>query len=145
MPDRITKEQRSLNMSHIRSKDTSIEVRVRKSLFNDGFRYRKNVSKLPGKPDIVLEKYKTVIFVNGCFFHHHSGCKLAYVPKSNTDYWVAKFERNVINDEKNKKMLEKIGYQVITLWECEIKKDFTKTLELLEFKIISNLNKGMHK
>lgn len=132
-------------MSHIRSKDTSIEVRVRKSLFNDGFRYRKNVSKLPGKPDIVLEKYKTVIFVNGCFFHHHSGCKLAYVPKSNTDYWVAKFERNVINDEKNKKMLEKIGYQVITLWECEIKKDFTKTLELLEFKIISNLNKGMHK
>lgn len=145
MPDKITKEQRSLNMSHIRSKDTSIEVRVRKSLFNDGFRYRKNVSKLPGKPDIVLEKYKTVIFVNGCFFHHHSGCKLAYVPKSNTDYWVAKFERNVINDEKNKKMLEKIGYQVITLWECEIKKDFTKTLELLEFKIISNLNKGMHK
>lgn len=132
-------------MSHIRSKDTSIEVRVRKSLFNNGFRYRKNVSKLPGKPDIVLEKYKTVIFVNGCFFHHHSGCKLAYVPKSNTDYWVAKFERNVINDEKNKKMLEKIGYQVITLWECEIKKDFTKTLELLEFKIISNLNKGMHK
>lgn len=132
-------------MSHIRSKDTSIEVRVRKSLFNDGFRYRKNVSKLPGKPDIVLEKYKTVIFVNGCFFHHHCGCKLAYVPKSNTDYWVAKFERNVINDEKNKKMLEKIGYQVITLWECEIKKDFTKTLELLEFKIISNLNKGMHK
>lgn len=145
MPDKITKEQRSLNMSHIRSKDTSIEVRVRKSLFNNGFRYRKNVSKLPGKPDIVLEKYKTVIFVNGCFFHHHSGCKLAYVPKSNTDYWVAKFERNVINDEKNKKMLEKIGYQVITLWECEIKKDFTKTLELLEFKIISNLNKGMHK
>lgn len=145
MPDKITKEQRSLNMSHIRSKDTSIEVRVRKSLFNDGFRYRKNVSKLPGKPDIVLEKYKTVIFVNGCFFHHHSGCKLAYVPKSNTDYWVAKFERNVINDEKNKKMLEKIGYQVITLWECEIKKDFTKTLELLEFKIISNLNKGLHK
>lgn len=145
MPDKITKEQRSLNMSHIRSKDTSIEVRVRKSLFNDGFRYRKNVSKLPGKPDIVLEKYKTVIFVNGCFFHHHSGCKLAYVPKSNTDYWVAKFERNVINDEKNKKMLEKIGYQVITVWECEIKEDFTKTLESLEFNIISNLNKGMYK
>lgn len=131
MADRITKEQRSLNMSQIRSKDTSIEIMVRKSLFNNGFRYRKNVSRLPGKPDIVLPKYKTAIFVNGCFFHHHKNCRLAYTPKSNTDYWINKFDRNNVNDIGNKKLLEQLGYHVITVWECEIKNDFENRMNLL--------------
>ena len=91
MPDRISREKRSWNMSQIKGKDTSIEVMVRKYLFKHGFRYRKNVSALPGKPDILLPKYKTVIFVNGCFWHHHYGCKSAYIPKSKTDYWINKF------------------------------------------------------
>lgn len=131
MADRITKEQRSLNMSHIRSKDTSIEIMVRKSLFNNGFRYRKNVTRLPGKPDIVLPKYKTAIFVNGCFFHRHKNCRLATMPKSNVDYWTSKFDRNIANDIKNKELLEKMGYKVITVWECEIRNDFENRIKLL--------------
>ena len=131
MADRITKEQRSLNMSNIRSKDTSIEIMVRKSLFNNGFRYRKNVTRLPGKPDIVLPKYKTAIFVNGCFFHRHKNCRLATMPKSNVDYWTSKFDRNIANDIKNKELLEKMGYKVITVWECEIRNDFENRIKLL--------------
>lgn len=131
MADRITKVQRSLNMSHIRGKDTSIEIMVRKSLFNNGFRYRKNVSRLPGKPDIVLPKYKTAIFVNGCFFHHHKNCRLATMPKSNVDYWTSKFDRNIENDIKNKELLEKMGYKVITVWECEIRNDSENRIKLL--------------
>ena len=84
--DKLTKEQRSINMSHIRGKNTSLEITVRKRLFADGFRYRINVPDLPGKPDIVLPKYRTVIFVNGCFWHRHN-CKRATIPKTNTDYW----------------------------------------------------------
>ena len=95
----LTHKQRSKNMSHIKSKNTSLEIAVRKRLFADGFRYRINVSDLPGKPDIVLPKYRTVIFVNGYFWHRHN-CKRATIPKTNTDYWMSKFEKNVQNDEK---------------------------------------------
>ena len=98
MADRITEEQRSWNMGQIKGKDTSIEIIVRKYLFHHGFRYRKNVTTLPGKPDILLPKYKTVIFVNGCFWHHHYGCKLAYIPKTNIEYWIDKFNTNIEND-----------------------------------------------
>ena len=136
MADRITKEQRSSNMSHIRDKETSLEVMVRKHLFCCGYRYRKNDSKLPGKPDIVLKKYKTVIFVNGCFWHHHANCKYAYIPKSNVDYWSNKFERNMMNDKKNANKLRKMGYCVITVWECDLKKDFNKEMG----RIITILN-----
>lgn len=128
MADRISKEKRSWNMSRIKGKDTSLEVLVRSYLFRKGFRFRKNVKNLPGKPDVVLPKYKTVIFVNGCFWHHHDNCKLAVVPKTRTDFWLSKFERNKLNDIKNQKLLSGMGWSVITLWECDLKIDFETTL-----------------
>ena len=131
MPDNLTKEQRHKNMSAIKGKDTSIEVRVRKYLWSHGFRYRKNVKDLPGKPDIVIPKYKTVIFINGCFWHHHFNCRHATIPKSNNDYWVKKINRNVDNDIKNYNLLQQMDYNVITVWECEIKEDFDHRMKLL--------------
>lgn len=131
MPDKITKKQRSENMRKIKSKDTSIEVKVRKYLYHHGFRYRKNVKELPGTPDIVLDKYKVVIFVNGCFFHHHNNCRLAYIPKSNTDFWIKKFNRNIENDIKHINQLEQMDYKVIAVWECEIKDCFEYRMEEL--------------
>ncbi len=131
MCDRISKEQRSHNMKMIKGKDTSIELLVRKYLYQHGFRYRKNVKDLPGKPDIVLDKYKTAIFINGCFFHHHFNCKLAYVPKTNRDYWINKFDKNTANDLKNIKKLRILDYKVITVWECEIKDCFQYRMEQL--------------
>ena len=110
-------------MSRIHSKDTSIEVKVRKWLFNQGYRYRKNIKNLPGKPDVVLNGYKSVIFIHGCFWHRHSGCKDATTPKTRTDFWISKFERNVANDEKHFLELEKMGYRVIVIWECEVSGD----------------------
>ena len=135
--DRISADQRSLIMSHIRGKDTSIEIQVRSYLFNAGFRFRKNVRKLPGTPDIVLKKYKTVIFINGCFWHHHKGCKHATIPKTNVDYWENKFQKNIANDNKNKRELRKLGYKVIVVWECELKKNFEKRMG----KLIKEINK----
>lgn len=129
--DTMTKEQRHRNMSHIKSKNTSLEILVRKRLFRDGFRYRINVSTLPGKPDIVLPKYHTVIFVNGCFWHRHN-CKLATMPKTHTDFWKRKFEQNVKNDLANHKKLRNLGWHVIILWECEIKEDFEQLIKMTE-------------
>lgn len=129
--DTMTKEQRHRNMSHIKSKNTSLEILVRKRLFRDGFRYRINVSNLPGKPDIVLPKYHTVIFVNGCFWHRHN-CKLATMPKTHTDFWKRKFEQNVKNDLANHKKLRNLGWHVIILWECEIKEDFEQLIKVTE-------------
>lgn len=122
-------------MSHIRSKNTSIEVKVRKYLFSKGFRYRINVNKLPGKPDIVLKKYNTVIFINGCFWHRH-GCKLSTMPKTNQEYWIKKFETNVSNDEENYKRLRNEGWNVEILWECELKDDFEMVMNQLIDDII---------
>lgn len=129
--DTMTKEQRHRNMSHIKSKSTSLEILVRKRLFRDGFRYRINVSTLPGKPDIVLPKYHTVIFINGCFWHRHN-CKLATMPKTHTDFWQRKFEQNVKNDLVNHKKLRNMGWHVIILWECEIKEDFEQLIKVTE-------------
>ena len=131
MDDRLSKERRSWNMSRIRGKDTSIEISVRSYLFRNGFRFRKNVSSLPGSPDIVLPKYRTVIFINGCFWHHHEGCRYATVPKSRPEFWMSKFERNVFNDKKNRELLEALGWNVITVWECSLKRDFSKTMHSL--------------
>lgn len=131
MADRISKEKRSWNMSHIRSKDTKPEIKVRSYLFRQGFRFRKNVSELPGTPDIVLPKYSTVIFINGCFWHHHDGCKYAYIPKTRTEFWLSKFKKNVENDIKNQKILKDTGWKVIILWECTIKNDFNRAMEEL--------------
>ena len=122
MADVHTPEDRSYNMSRIKSKDTKPEVSVRKYLFSQGFRYRKNVRKLPGCPDIVLPKYKTCIFVNGCFWHKHEGCRYFVWPKSNTEFWRQKITNNVERDAKNYKQLEQIGWNIIVVWECELKK-----------------------
>lgn len=136
MADNLTKEKRSWNMSQVHGKDTRIEVAVRKYLFNKGFRYRKNVTDLPGKPDIVLPKYRTVIFVHGCFWHRHPFCKNTRLPKSNIDFWQAKFDRNVANDKRHYEELEKLGWNVIVIWECEIKNNFEIDMQ----RVINDLN-----
>lgn len=131
MADKINPEKRSWNMSRIRGKDTSIEVRVRKRLFHDGFRYRKNVKELPGKPDIVLPKYRTVIFIHGCYWHFH-GCKESHIPKTNASFWEKKFMKNVENDEKHYHELRNQDWNVLIIWECEIEKDFEATIKYIE-------------
>ena len=116
-------------MSRIKGKDTGIEVAVRKRLFSYGYRYRKNDKKLPGKPDIVFPKYKTAVFIHGCFWHKHEGCKIARIPKSNTDFWLAKLNHNVENDHKHQTELENMGWKVVTVWECEIEKDLDSVVK----------------
>ena len=110
---------RSYNMSRIKGKNTKPEETVRKFLFSKGIRYRKNVKNLPGKPDIVLKKYKTVVFVNGCFWHGHEKCRYFVMPKSNTDFWNEKILRNINRDNKTYETLMNSGWNVITVWECE--------------------------
>ena len=139
MADIKTKEARSFNMSRIRGTNTQPEVKVRQYLFSKGFRYRKNDKRLPGTPDIVLPKYHTVVFVNGCYWHRHANCKYATTPSSNAEFWITKFSKNVENDKKNRIALTSMGWAVLTVWECEIKKDFDATMIRLESQILSNL------
>ena len=120
--DKITPEQRHYTMSRIRGKDTKPEILVRKYLFSEGFRFRKNDKRYPGHPDIVLPKYKTVVFVNGCFWHGHEGCKYYTIPKTNTDFWVAKVQRNQARDRSDVEKLSQMGWNVITIWECQLEK-----------------------
>ena len=122
-------------MSRIKGKDTKPEIAVRKYLFRKGFRFRKNDKRYPGKPDIVLPKYHTVIFIHGCFWHHHVGCKQATMPKTRTEFWEKKFAQNADNDTRHKQQLEEMGFRVITIWECEIEKDFDGTMEKLVFDL----------
>ena len=117
------KKTRSYNMSCIKGKNTKPEEIVRKALFAKGFRYRKNDRRLPGTPDIVLSKYRTVIFVNGCFWHGHKGCKYYVVPKTNTEFWLNKINSNIDRDAIKATQLKELGWRVITIWECELKKD----------------------
>ena len=128
MADNHTPEERSYNMSRIRSKDTKPEERVRKYLFAQGFRYRKNVRSLPGCPDIVLSKYKTVIFVQGCFWHMHD-CGRFRWPATNREYWESKIRRNVARDNENLLKLQSLGWKVLIVWECEIRKDFQSAMD----------------
>ena len=121
MTDVFTNEQRRNIMSHIHGKDTSIEIRLRKALFAKGFRFRKNVKKMIGSPDIVLPKYKTVFFIHGCFWHRHKGCRYATTPKTRIDFWKEKFNRNIKRDRRQTKELIKDGWNVLVVWECEIK------------------------
>ena len=121
MADTKTPAERSENMSRIRSTNTKPEEIVRKYLFSHGFRYRKNDKRYPGKPDIVLPKYRTIIFVNGCFWHMH-GCSRSRLPRSNQDYWKPKIVRNIQRDAENQQKLEADGWKVIVVWECELKK-----------------------
>jgi len=121
MSDVHDKATRSYNMSRIKSKNTKPEILVRLFLFANGFRYRLNDKKLPGKPDIVLLKYKTAIFVNGCFWHGHENCKYFKLPVTRSDWWKEKIEKNKENDLKKQTLLKEAGFKVIVIWECEIK------------------------
>lgn len=120
MSDIFTRNKRSDIMSKVSGKETRPEVFVRKYLFAQGFRYRKNVKDLPGKPDIVLSKYKTIIFVNGCFWHGHTNCKKAALPTSNTQFWKEKISGNIVRDAENIHKLQNMGYKVLTVWQCEL-------------------------
>ena len=119
MTDNLSRQKRSWNMSRIRSKNTAPEMVVRKAIFSMGYRFRLHEKKLPGKPDIVLSKFKVAIFVNGCFWHQHRNCKRSTMPKTNKKYWKAKLERNVRNFEDATNQLRKIGWRYTAIWECE--------------------------
>ncbi len=140
MADVHSKKVRSYNMSQIKGKNTKPEILVRKYLFSKGFRYRLHDKKLAGKPDIVLLKYKTVIFVNGCFWHGHKNCKYFLIPKTRTEFWVSKIQTNIVNDKKKNKSLKQQGWNILTVWECQLKpKDKNKTINRLEKHIRNNL------
>lgn len=136
MSDILTNAQRHTCMAAIHSKDTKPEMVVRRWLWEHGFRYRLNHSRLPGKPDIVMRKYRTCIFVNGCFWHGHEGCRYYTKPKTNTEFWVNKVKRNKERDKTVKHQLSSMGWHSITIWECELKpKVREKTLESLAFTL----------
>jgi DNA mismatch endonuclease (patch repair protein) len=124
-------------MSKISGKETKPEIIVRKYLFSQGFRYRKNDKKLAGKPDIVLPKYKTVIFVHGCFWHSHKNCPKSALPMTNREFWETKIQRNVGRDKRNRQKLKNLGWKVITIWQCRIKNKtlFEKTMKKVIDKI----------
>jgi DNA mismatch endonuclease (patch repair protein) len=134
-------------MSKIRSKNTKPELTLRKALFARGFRYRTNVSNLPGKPDIVLPKYKTVIFLHGCFWHRHENCKYAGMPKTNTKFWVDKITSNAERDSVNFQKLTALGWNVVIVWECEIrhqyKHDLTPLIDRVEAEILAQIPKKL--
>ena len=121
MPDKLTPEQRHKCMASIKSRNTKPEVMVRKFLFAHGYRFRINVKRLPGTPDIVLKKYRTCIFVNGCFWHGHEGCRYYVMPKTNTEFWRVKIERNRERDIDRRIKLRDMGWHVIQIWECQLK------------------------
>ena len=137
--DRLTQEQRHKNMSNVRNRGTKPEIKVRKWLWQRGFRYRLNVKSVPGKPDVVLRKYRTAVFVNGCFWHGHENCKKFRVPKTRTEFWSEKISRNRRRDAKNQEILTANGWQVIVIWECELLSDFEKTMQKTEHLLNQNL------
>lgn len=144
MPDVLTPQQRHRCMSHIRSKATKPEMLVRKWLWAHGYRYRLNVKSVPGKPDIVMRKYRTAIFVNGCFWHGHEGCSKFVLPKSNTDFWKTKIEYNRARDQKNYDILNQAGWQVIVIWQCNLTKDrLDPTMQSVSVALNRNLLKTL--
>ena len=137
MADNHSPEVRSYNMSRIKGKDTKPEEIVRKYLFAHGFRYRKNDPRLPGKPDIVLPMYRTCIFVNGCFWHGHQGCKYFVWPKNNEEFWHNKINGTIERDTRQYRELEALGWRILVVWECELKKDQRNdTLHKIEEQLI---------
>ena len=133
MADNLTKEQRSFNMSRVRGKDTKPEKLVRSLVHSLGFRFRKHVKELPGKPDIVLPKYKSVIQIHGCFWHQHKNCEKSHLPKSNVDYWKDKLSKNIKRDKTNYKKLSDCGWSILIIWECEVKKNDNLTERIINF------------
>ena len=128
-------EQRSRNMSAIKSKNTKPEIIVRKLLHSKGYRFRLHKKDLPGSPDIVLPKYKTAIFVHGCFWHRHQNCKYASTPKTRQEFWEAKFRENINRDKKHQENLSSMGWKIIIVWECEIKDKYFDLHKLLKGEI----------
>jgi DNA mismatch endonuclease (patch repair protein) len=140
MVDKMTPQQRHYCMSRIRGKATKPELLVRHWLWSHGYRYRLNVKSVPGKPDIVLRKYRTAIFVNGCFWHGHEDCRLYSVPKTNTDFWMEKVQRNRERDQEEYKALHDAGWQVVVIWECQLKKNvIEETMHGVEHSLNTNL------
>ena len=138
MADTVSKEKRSEIMSHVTGKETKPEIMVRKYLFARGLRYRKNVKQLPGTPDIVFPKYKTAVFVNGCFWHGHKGCKYSQLPSTNIEYWEKKIADNLERDERKTRELEKLGYRILIVWQCQLKPNIKiETLETLYHNIVN--------
>lgn len=136
MADKMTKEQRHRCMSNIKDRNTKPEMIVRRYLHARGYRYRINVKRLPGTPDIVLRKYRTVIFINGCFWHGHEGCRYFVMPKSNTAFWEKKIERNRQRDAEKRIQLRRLGWNTIIIWECQLKpKNRLITLQSLEYTL----------
>lgn len=139
MADRLTPIQRHQVMSHIRSTNTKPELILRHALWHRGFRYRINMSCLPGKPDMVLPKYKTILFIHGCFWHGHKYCKYYTIPKTNTDFWVAKVSRNRERDQEVWRKLEADGWSVVIVWECQLKKaNIDDTVARVSAEIVHN-------
>ena len=139
VPDVLTSDQRHRNMVAIHSASTKPELKLRSALWRRGFRYRVNVKRLPGTPDIVLPKYRTSIFVHGCFWHGHKDCKNATTPKTNTDFWTAKIARNQQRDQEAWRQLEAKGWNVIIVWECQLKKAvLEETISRVEAEILRN-------
>lgn len=142
MADIKTPEQRSYNMAAIKGKNTKPETILRKYLFSEGFRYRKNDKRYPGTPDVVLPKYKTMIFVNGCFWHGHEGCKYFVWPKNNEEFWRKKITANIERDRRDFSQLEALGWNVIVIWECQLKpKTVKETLENLKAQLKERVTK----
>ena len=131
--DSVSPEKRSWVMAQVKGRNTRPEKAVRSLLHRMGYRFRLQRADLPGKPDIVLPKYRTVIFVHGCFWHRHTDCKRATMPATNIDYWTRKFERNVTRDEQNKAALESDGWRVLVVWECELKNLATLQARLFDY------------
>ena len=139
MADTVSKEKRSEIMSHVTGKETKPEIIVRKYLFARGLRYRKYVKRLPGTPDIVFPKYKTAVFVNGCFWHGHKGCRYSHLPSTNFEYWEKKIADNIERDERKKRELEGLGYRVLIIWQCQLKSNTKiETLEALYHNIMNS-------
>jgi DNA mismatch endonuclease (patch repair protein) len=140
MVDVFSKTKRSQIMAKISGKETKPEIIVRKYLFSEGFRYRKNYTKIFGKPDIVLPKFKTAILIHGCFWHHHPNCKFSALPSSNTEFWANKIQRNVKRDRLVREKLKESGWQVITVWQCRLRnrESFERTMRRLIRSIHKN-------
>lgn len=141
--DRLSKEHRSWNMSRIRGKDTSPEKTVRSLLHRLGYRFRLHCKDLPGQPDIVLPRFQAVIFVHGCYWHRHKGCRYAYTPKTRIEFWQRKFDENVERDERTLKSLRKIGWHVLVVWECQISNEKTLANRLIRFLAESERQAGI--
>ncbi|MDE2835277.1 MAG: very short patch repair endonuclease [Bacteroidota bacterium] len=135
MADRITKERRSWNMSRIRGRNTRCEIRLRSGLHRAGYRFGLHSARLPGRPDIVLTRFRMAIFVHGCFWHRHEGCRKAALPKTNVAFWQEKFRGTVERDRRNREQLSAMGWRTIVVWECEINRDLSQVVERIRAEL----------